>query len=281
MTAFHRFIAPSAALLCIAATSFGAPEPVEPAPAPTVKSGEVKNTAYLGVVTSLPPQIISDQLGLDHGEGLIIQAVAPDGPAAKAGLETNDIIVRVNDAPIRSAMEFTRLIRSQKPGDTIKLNLIRKGAPTEVTAILGSRAKNQMHDERIAKVIRDWLEKNPNWMDGNADPATTKLAQSLIDGNPAMGAAATSSATLRMIDNDGCIELKSADSKREVTVRDKENKIIWSGPWNSDDEKSAAPAEIRKRIGDANIESLLDESGGLRLKSFKPKSDKSPQDPAK
>src|SRR5438270_1955406 len=46
---------------------------------------------YLGVETSDVPRVVSEQLGLAKGFGLVVDYVVPDGPAAAAGVQQNDV----------------------------------------------------------------------------------------------------------------------------------------------------------------------------------------------
>jgi len=71
-------------------------------------------------------------------------------------------------------------------------------------------------------------------------------------------------ATVRLMDDQGSIELKAVEDSKEVTVRDRENEIIWSGPWDTEQDKAAAPDEIRVRIERLNIEGFQ-QGNGLRL----------------
>ena len=47
---------------------------------------------YLGVETSQVPTVVSDQLGLAKGFGLVVDYVEPNSPAATAGVQQNDIL---------------------------------------------------------------------------------------------------------------------------------------------------------------------------------------------
>lgn len=75
-------------------------------------------------------------------------------------------------------------------------------------------------------------------------------------------------ATVRLMDEEGSIELKAADDSKEVTVRDRENEIVWTGPWDTDQDKAAAPDDIRERIERLNIEGFQ-QGNGLKLQFFR------------
>ena len=71
-------------------------------------------------------------------------------------------------------------------------------------------------------------------------------------------------ATIRLMDEQGSIELKSNDGGKEVTIRDKDNKISWNGPWDTDQDKAAAPEDVRQRMERLNLDSKF-QGNGLRL----------------
>lgn len=43
--------------------------------------------------------------GMDQIQGIVVNEVAPDGPAAQAGIQVNDLIISVNNKPAVSALE--------------------------------------------------------------------------------------------------------------------------------------------------------------------------------
>ncbi|MFK8014247.1 MAG: Do family serine endopeptidase [Gammaproteobacteria bacterium] len=79
-----------------------------------------------------------EYLKLDSEEGAIVMSVSPDSAAEKAGIEMEDVIVKVNDEKTRDAGELRRSIGLLSPGDKAKIDLIRKGKARTLTARLGS-----------------------------------------------------------------------------------------------------------------------------------------------
>ena len=69
-------------------------------------------------------------------------------------------------------------------------------------------------------------------------------------------------ATFRLMDDQGSIELKSNDGGKEITVRDKEQNITWTGPWDTEQDKAAAPEDIRRRVERLNFDNG---ANGFRL----------------
>jgi hypothetical protein len=87
------------------------------------------------------------------------------------------------------------------------------------------------------------------------------------DNGPGFRLQAQSSATMRMADAEGSVELQSKDGGKQIRVRDKEGNIQWEGPWDTDQDKAAAPDDIRARIDRLNFGMIEDgPGGGLKLK---------------
>jgi S1-C subfamily serine protease len=110
--------------------------------------------AYIGVSTQpLYPQL-AQKLGLDTEFGALIATVVPGGPAAKAGLrggdgtirfqaaeyETGgDAIVEVEGEEVTEPDSLIRLINEKKPGEKIKLTILRDNKRQDVEVTLGKR----------------------------------------------------------------------------------------------------------------------------------------------
>ena len=69
-------------------------------------------------------------------------------------------------------------------------------------------------------------------------------------------------ATFRLMDGEGSIELKSNNGGKEITVRDKDQNITWTGPWDTEQDKAAAPEDVRRRVERLDIDSG---ANGLKL----------------
>jgi serine protease Do len=59
--------------------------------------------------------------------GVIISSVTPGGPAAKAGLQAQDVITSVDGHPIKNGDELVSLITAKQPGSTVRIGFTRNG----------------------------------------------------------------------------------------------------------------------------------------------------------
>ncbi len=98
--------------------------------------------------TSDIPSVVAEQLGLAKGFGLVVDYVVPDGPAAAAGLQQNDILKMLNDQILTEPNQLAKLIRSYAEGTNVSLTVLRKGAETKLNAKLGKREVRQRRQNR-------------------------------------------------------------------------------------------------------------------------------------
>jgi putative serine protease PepD len=101
-----------------------------------ITSGRVTH-AYFGVQTVPIPPAAAAQAGLP--EGLFVQAVAPNGPAASAGLRPDDVITSIDGKPATSNIQLQELTLTKKPGDTVPVEYVRAGKSAKVTVTLGAQ----------------------------------------------------------------------------------------------------------------------------------------------
>ncbi|RWR01547.1 serine endoprotease [[Pantoea] beijingensis] len=80
---------------------------------------------YIGITgREMPPQH-GPNAGIDRIQGIVVSVVTPDGPAAKAGIQVNDVLTSVNDKVAVSAQETMDQVAEIRPGSVIEVQLIR------------------------------------------------------------------------------------------------------------------------------------------------------------
>jgi S1-C subfamily serine protease len=73
------------------------------------------------------------------GPGVRVTGLVPDSPAAKAGIREGDVVLRVGDAPIANLQEFSNVLRTLAPGQTVKVILRRGAEDVQVAVTLAER----------------------------------------------------------------------------------------------------------------------------------------------
>jgi hypothetical protein len=89
---------------------------------------------------------VSEQLGLAKGFGLVVDYVVPDGPAAAAGVQQNDILKMLNDQILTEPGQLAKLVRSYSEGTNVTLTVLRKGKEEKITVKLTKKEVPQRHD---------------------------------------------------------------------------------------------------------------------------------------
>ena len=72
-------------------------------------------------------------------DGIVIIDVVKDGPADKAGLLANDVIVKIDDKPTKDLNAFKTIVMDHKPGDEVSIHFTRDGKAAEFRLKIGER----------------------------------------------------------------------------------------------------------------------------------------------
>ena len=100
-----------------------------------IEFGEVRR-GLLGVSISDFNTETAEAIGVEAIQGALVQEVMPDSAAEKAGVEVGDVVISVDEVPIKSAADLRTNIGLKRSGETVKLVLIRNGDRETVTAML-------------------------------------------------------------------------------------------------------------------------------------------------
>jgi serine protease Do len=102
-----------------------------------MKTGNVTR-GFLDVKIQDVTRDIADSVGLKDAHGALITDVTADGPGAKSGLKSGDIITSVDGQTIDNALALSRTIAGKAPGAAVKLTVWRDGKETTFDATLGT-----------------------------------------------------------------------------------------------------------------------------------------------
>jgi serine protease Do len=98
---------------------------------------------WLGVQIQPVTAEIAESLGLKKAAGAIVAEPQSGSPAAKAGIESGDVITAVNGTQVKDARELARTIGTMAPDSSVKLDIVRNGEPRSITVILAQVPNEQ------------------------------------------------------------------------------------------------------------------------------------------
>ena len=145
-----------------------------------LRRGQRPERGYLGVGLQPLDENIAESLGLPKDRGEIVRSVQPGTPAAKAGLQQGDVIVRVNGRDVNPDQTVSYLVANASVGTRIPLEVIRNGRRQTINVTVSQRPT----EEELAKQLG--VEDNEQLAPENAPttPGTTALGLQLQTLSP-------------------------------------------------------------------------------------------------
>ena len=92
--------------------------------------------AFIGIsYGDIEPELAS-RFRLPVREGIMITGVVRGSPGDEAGLRAQDIVTRIDDREITRGGDLRRELRARRPGDTIRLTVVRPSGTATVHVLL-------------------------------------------------------------------------------------------------------------------------------------------------
>lgn len=117
------------------------PDVPSPPPLTIIKSTAGQGGSFLGVGVKEIDGERAKALKLREEHGVEITNVQKASPAEKAGLQTGDVVQKYQGQRVEGIEQFVRFVHETPAGRTVKMEVVRAGAPVTVTATLGKREK--------------------------------------------------------------------------------------------------------------------------------------------
>src|SRR5213594_2091032 len=92
---------------------------------------------WLGIVIQDVTDQLAGSFGVKEREGVLVAEVMKGSPADAAGLKAGDVVVDLSGTPIKEVPDLQQRIASIRPGQTMKLTVIRDKKPVSVTVKIG------------------------------------------------------------------------------------------------------------------------------------------------
>jgi serine protease Do len=122
---------------------FGVPSNLAASIVAQLKDGGKVERGWLGVSMQPMTDSLAKAVGRKSADGVLINEVMADGPAAKAGLKQGDVIVTINGQTIRDPRDLATQVAGLKAGDSAKFGIWRDGRERNLTVAIGTQPGDQ------------------------------------------------------------------------------------------------------------------------------------------
>jgi serine protease Do len=239
--------------------------------------GPKEPVTFLGVETSDVPRVLSEQIGLPRGFGVVVDYVAKDSPAAAAGLQTSDIIKMLNDQIIINPDQLGKLVRSFADGATVNLTVLRKNQEVKLTVSL------KKHDVSVGRgpfggfegfekewnfddldkmnfdfqapdmtAVRDAVKRAKDEAMRAGDEARKAVRKLRIvttdDDMTKTTKVDLGNATVSFSDDEGELKIERVNGKKMLSARDNKGNVLFDGPIDTEEQRSKVPQNVRERF---------------------------------
>jgi len=103
-----------------------------------IHGGKIQR-GYIGATIQNFTTEMAEAQGLGQQKGAIISDLTPGGPSQRAGLMPGDVVVSVNGRSVKTSSELTREVAKARPGDALRLDVIRDGKHRTIEVRSGVR----------------------------------------------------------------------------------------------------------------------------------------------
>ena len=94
--------------------------------------------AWLGLGLATLSDRVADRLDITPQDGVVVLRVSPEGPAASADVQQNDVITAINGEPVTSVHEVRAALKEMAPDDPVQLSIARGDQTLDVTVTAGT-----------------------------------------------------------------------------------------------------------------------------------------------
>jgi Do/DeqQ family serine protease len=106
-----------------------------------IKFGTVQR-GWLGVTVASVDSYLAKEKDLSVNEGAYVSGFAEKSSAKEAGMKEGDVVIRIDEAPIKTSTALIEYIGRHRPGDKVTMVVNRKGDVVDVPVVLKNRDGN-------------------------------------------------------------------------------------------------------------------------------------------
>lgn len=218
--------------------------------------GEMVGTrpsAGIGLRLVRAPDVLRDQLALERGSGLVVEAVHPGSAAAHAGFMVNDVVVRIDDQLMLLPEQFVAFVEASPRDTPLACHVLRAGKQVMIdlrtrgdTVLTGAARMPSREALRPSSSTLAKLPRRPPTGTGRDAPAPPTVGPSPAEP-VAIAAAPTPPETLVRKDADYQIRLTAGDETR-LLVTDRLGRLVFDDCIDTPEARSRLPRAVRERV---------------------------------
>jgi serine protease Do len=141
--------------------------------------GEVRR-GWLGVKIQTVSEDIAESLGVAENTGALVSAVTPESPAAKAGLQPGDLILKFDGKDVSTMRGLPRLGAQAPIGKSVDMELLRGGEKKTVQVVVGRLEEEDVEADIKEPEKKDEEQAKPETVLGlSVTPLTDELRTQL------------------------------------------------------------------------------------------------------
>ena len=166
---------------------------VQPTVDTLIRDGKVTH-AFIGIQIADVTPDNAKFFQMNKAEGALVSDVQPDAPGAKAGLRTGDVITELDGKPVTDAGQLQMIVGQKRPGDTIRLQVMRDSKLTSIPVTLevlggdkgGEVASNEHGKGRWGMRLADLTPEVRNELQTPAEVSVHgAVVEDVVPGSPA------------------------------------------------------------------------------------------------
>ena len=114
----------------------------------------------IGVGIEAVSRDVAEAIGLGAPRGALVNTVEKDAPAAKAGVEPGDVIVRFDGKPIERSTDLPRIVGGTKPGSSVNMTVFRRGGQRDLKVTVAELQPDQAATARTREAPKPAVPTN-------------------------------------------------------------------------------------------------------------------------
>jgi len=107
---------------------------------------------YLGLTVQALTADVAEALGLAARQGVLVNEVAEDSPASRAGLRPGDVLLGFDGSPLADGGQYRNRAAMALPGSTVRLEVMREGRRIEIPVKVGRLDELELSAQTVARL---------------------------------------------------------------------------------------------------------------------------------